>query len=76
MAQGAQKAAHVWLVMIKAMRAPTRYAAAGIEGTGLGNSDFRVLEVLLHKGPLPVKHDRPNCRSDSWLDQYCRGAPR
>src|SRR6202035_5038302 len=25
-----------------------------IEETGLGNSDFRVLEVLLHKGPLPV----------------------
>ena len=54
MAQGAQKADHVWLVMIKAMRALTRYAAAGIEGTGLGNSDFRVLEVLLHKGPMPV----------------------
>jgi MarR family 2-MHQ and catechol resistance regulon transcriptional repressor len=30
----------------------TRYAAAGIEDTGLGDSDFRVLEVLLHKGPL------------------------
>ena len=40
--------------MIKAMRALTRYAAAGIEDTGLGDSDFRVLEVLLHKGPLPV----------------------
>src|ERR1700739_2993527 len=45
---------HVWLVMMKAMRALTRYAAAGIEETGLGDSDFRVLEVLLHKGPLPV----------------------
>src|SRR5579859_6967899 len=54
MAQGAQKADHVWLVMIKAMRALTRYAASGIENTGLGDSDFRVLEVLLHKGPLPV----------------------
>src|SRR5712664_3731188 len=54
MPQGAQKADHVWLVMIKAMHALTRYAAAGIEDTGLGNSDFRVLEVLLHKGPLPV----------------------
>src|SRR5271169_2212338 len=54
MAQGIQDADHVWLVMIKAMRALTRYAAAGIEDTGLGNSDFRVLEVLLHKGPLPV----------------------
>ena len=45
---------HVWLVMMKAMRALTRYAAAGIEGTGLGLSDFGVLEALLHKGPLPV----------------------
>jgi MarR family transcriptional regulator, 2-MHQ and catechol-resistance regulon repressor len=54
MAQGIQDPDHVWLVMIKAMRALTRYAAAGIEDTGLGDSDFRVLEILLHKGPLPV----------------------
>jgi MarR family 2-MHQ and catechol resistance regulon transcriptional repressor len=40
--------------MMKAMRALTKYAAAGIEETGLGLSDFSVLEVLLHKGPLPV----------------------
>jgi MarR family 2-MHQ and catechol resistance regulon transcriptional repressor len=40
--------------MMKAMRALTRYAAAGIEETGLGLTDFGVLEVLLHKGPLPV----------------------
>jgi MarR family 2-MHQ and catechol resistance regulon transcriptional repressor len=52
--QGSQGTDHVWLVMLKAMRALTRYAAAGIEDTGLGDSDFRVLEVLLHKGPLPV----------------------
>src|ERR1700751_2247739 len=45
---------HVWLVMMKAMRALTRYAAVGIEATGLGLSDFGVLEALLHKGPLPV----------------------
>jgi MarR family 2-MHQ and catechol resistance regulon transcriptional repressor len=43
-----------WLVMMKAMRALTRYATAGIEETGLGLSDFGVLEVLLHGGPLPV----------------------
>jgi MarR family 2-MHQ and catechol resistance regulon transcriptional repressor len=54
MAHGIQETSHVWLVMLKAMRALTRYAAAGIEGTGLGDSDFRMLEVLLHKGPLPV----------------------
>jgi MarR family 2-MHQ and catechol resistance regulon transcriptional repressor len=54
MVQGIQEPEHVWLVMMKAMRALTRYAAAGIEETGLGLSDFGVLEVLLHKGPLPV----------------------
>src|SRR5713101_5800076 len=45
---------HAWLVMIKAMQAITRYALAGLEKSGLGDSDFRVLEALLHKGPLPV----------------------
>jgi MarR family 2-MHQ and catechol resistance regulon transcriptional repressor len=54
MPHGIQETSHVWLVMLKAMRALSRYAAARIEGTGLGDSDFRVLEVLLHKGPLPV----------------------
>ena len=54
MTRGTQGTDHVWLVMMKAMRALTRYAAADIEGTGLGLSDFGVLEVLLHKGPLPV----------------------
>src|SRR5436190_24049767 len=52
--RGFQGTDHVWLVMMKAMRALTRYAAAGIDETGLGLSDFGVLEVLLHKGPLPV----------------------
>ena len=54
MIQGSQGPEHVWLVMMKAMRALTRYAASGIEETGLGLSDFGVLEILLHKGPLPV----------------------
>src|SRR6201988_1813943 len=54
MAQSIQEPEHVWLIMMKAMRALTKYAAAGIEETGLGLSDFGVLEVLLHKGPLPV----------------------
>src|SRR5579871_4561259 len=54
MAQSNQEPEHVWLIMMKAMRALTRYAAAGIEETGLGLTDFGVLEALLHKGPLPV----------------------
>jgi hypothetical protein len=55
MIRGIQGAEHVWLVMMKAMRALTRYAAAGIEETGLGLSDFAVLEVLPRRaaGPQP-----------------------
>ena len=47
-------AIHVWLVLNKAFQAISRHATAGIQEAGLGDSDFRVLEVLLHKGPLPV----------------------
>ena len=54
MPRGNQGTDHVWRVMMKAMRALTRYATAGIEETGLGLSDFGVLELLLHRGPLPV----------------------
>src|SRR5437870_9176770 len=45
---------HVWLVFMKAFQALFPHAAQSIERTDLGDSDFRVVEVLLHKGPLPV----------------------
>src|SRR6059036_3438470 len=45
---------HVWLVFMKAFQALLPHAAQSIEQTELGDSDFRVLEALLHKGPLPV----------------------
>ena len=45
---------HVWLVLMKAFQAVMPHAAQSIERTELGDSDFRVLEALLHKGPLPV----------------------
>jgi MarR family 2-MHQ and catechol resistance regulon transcriptional repressor len=45
---------HVWLVLMKAFQALFPHAAESIERTELGDSDFRVLEALLHKGPLPV----------------------
>src|SRR5947208_7306545 len=47
---------HVWLVLGKAFRALAAHAAESLNlgRTGLGDSDFRVLETLLHKGPLPV----------------------
>jgi MarR family transcriptional regulator, 2-MHQ and catechol-resistance regulon repressor len=45
---------HVWLVLMKAFQALMPHATESIERTELGDSDFRVLEALLHKGPLPV----------------------
>src|SRR5205807_7111501 len=45
---------HVWLVFMKAFQALIPHAEESIRRTELGDSDFRVLEVLLHKGPLPV----------------------
>src|SRR5260221_11370156 len=45
---------HAWLVLGKAFHAMVKFTTAGIQESGLGDSDFRVLEVLLHKGPLPV----------------------
>src|SRR5579875_1474531 len=40
--------------MMKAFHAVNAQASKSLKNTGLGDSDFRVLEVLLHKGPLPV----------------------
>jgi len=48
------KPIHTWLVWMLAGRAVGAYALDRIERSGLGESDFRVLEVLLHKGPTPV----------------------
>ena len=45
---------HIWLVMMKAFHAVNGYAARSFQSHGLGDSDFRVLEALFHKGPLPV----------------------
>ncbi len=47
-------AIHVWLVLWRAARAIEQNAINSVLGLGLGLSEFAVLEVLLHKGPLPV----------------------
>jgi MarR family 2-MHQ and catechol resistance regulon transcriptional repressor len=39
---------------MKAYRALAQLDAGSIAASGLGLSDFAVLEILLHKGPLPV----------------------
>jgi MarR family transcriptional regulator, 2-MHQ and catechol-resistance regulon repressor len=48
------EAAHTLLVMLKALLAIRHIALVPILTGDLGESDFRVLEVLLHKGPMPV----------------------
>ena len=48
------EALHAWLIMLKAWRSISRYLLPALLEEGLGESDFRVLEVLLHKGPMPV----------------------
>ena len=45
---------HCWLVLGKAFHAAAKYLYAGLEETGIDDTDFRILEVLLNKGPLPV----------------------
>jgi len=48
------KGTRVWLILHKAARAVEEHARAHVISLGLCLSDFAVLEVLLHKGPLPV----------------------
>ena len=45
---------HIWLVLMKTFHALNAHAQQSIERTQLGDSEFRILEALLHKGPLPV----------------------
>ncbi len=47
-------AVHTWLVFLKASQALYRRMSTSLEECGLGDSDFRVLEVLLHKGGMAV----------------------
>jgi MarR family transcriptional regulator, 2-MHQ and catechol-resistance regulon repressor len=48
------EAIHTWNTMLAAIRAIHHLALPPILKEGLGDSDFRVLDVLLHKGPMPV----------------------
>ena len=48
-------AIHVWLVLWKASRAVEAQAQRSIARFGMVQSDFGVLEALLHRGPLSAK---------------------
>lgn len=45
---------HTWLVLSKAARSVGDRAHESIAQSGLGTTDFAILEALLHKGPMPV----------------------
>jgi len=45
---------HCWLVLVKAFQAASKYLYAGLAEAGIDDTDFRILEALLNKGPLPV----------------------
>jgi MarR family 2-MHQ and catechol resistance regulon transcriptional repressor len=47
-------APRLWLVLAKAYSSIAGYIEGAITAQGLGLSDFMVLEVLLHKGPLTI----------------------
>ena len=45
---------HIRLVLWKAAKAVEKVDKTSIAQTGLGLSDFAIMEALLHKGPLPI----------------------
>lgn len=45
---------HIRLVLWKAEKAVERIDLESIAGTGLNVSDFAIMEVLFHKGPMPI----------------------
>ena len=44
----------LWVVLARTQRAVAAYVEQCIAAAGLGLSDFMVLEVLLHKGPMTI----------------------
>jgi MarR family 2-MHQ and catechol resistance regulon transcriptional repressor len=50
---------HCWLIWRKAHEAASECLYRGIAETGISDTDFRVLEALLPKGPPPVNTIRP-----------------
>ena len=66
---------HVWLVLWKACAALRHHAGPQqVDALGVGQSEFRVLEILLAKGPPARQRDRPEGGPDRRLHQR-RGGP-
>ena len=52
--RGKTSAPHVWVIMWKALSAIARQLDVDLQRSGVSNTDFRVMEALLQKGPLRV----------------------
>ena len=49
-----EQSVHTWLVLNKAQNAIGTRLSRQLAAMNLGDTDFRVLEILRHKGPMPV----------------------
>ena len=49
-----ESGAHIRLILWKAAKAVEKVDRKSIARTGLKLTDFQIMEVLLHKGPLPI----------------------
>jgi len=54
MSKNSRDPVHCWLVLGKAFQAAWKYLCTGLRETGIDDTDFRILEALLNRGPLPV----------------------
>ena len=63
---------HCWLVLGKAFQAAAKYLYAGLEETGIDDTDFRILEALPQQRALACEYDRPKGVPYARLDQYGR----
>jgi len=52
--RGRDPALELWIVLARAADAVGRHARAQVARHGLADAEFGILEVLFHKGPLPV----------------------
>jgi hypothetical protein len=68
------EALHAWLIMLKAWQSISRYLLPSLLDEGFGESDFRVLEILLHKGADARKRYRPEGLPQARISQRRSGS--
>ena len=54
---------HCWFVWRKVHEVVSDFLYRGLEETRISDTDFRVLEALLHKGPLPINTITPKSQA-------------